>query len=364
MPRNCHRVAREGSARGPDNSSPKVLDPTASLRTPRNLAKGRRDGRRTPRRGRGRELLRGRPRPQPAETGSCRSETCQSSRTAGTGRQGRRIQGWRGIRRLGRELHDAGPGQPRGARRFLPNQSGWPLFFALTFLLFRGERVPKICERRDRHTSHFKEASVPDATSPRHRACCDCHEARAGIVALMSCCLVRLSSGGLGPPDEVALPPPACTQRIACRGAALASRPDPLTLSGDDRGAARLCYLLCSTELPFHIQNLSVVHATQTTGPADDLPKSHPLKTSPPLAPAFPFALQLHHCSVAFQMRGARFLQSEELRRVWSRLLICYDPTTVAFLRSQNTTVQVCLHTATHLSGSQIIFKSFLNCGR
>ena len=89
--------------------------------------------------------------------------------------------------------------------------------------------------------------------NPRHRARCDRHEARAGIVALISCCLVRPSAGGLGPlgeivtaqqwrfgpPDEIALSSSLCTQRSICRGAALASRLDPLTLSGDTRGSSK-----------------------------------------------------------------------------------------------------------------------------
>ena len=40
--------------------------------------------------------------------------------------------------------------------------------------------------------------------SPRLRARCKRHEARAGIVALQSCCLVQPSNGGLGPPGETA----------------------------------------------------------------------------------------------------------------------------------------------------------------
>ena len=39
--------------------------------------------------------------------------------------------------------------------------------------------------------------------------------------------LSRLSNGGLGPPDEIALSSSLCTQRSICRGAALASRLDP-----------------------------------------------------------------------------------------------------------------------------------------
>ena len=90
------------------------------------------------------------------------------------------------------------------------------------------------------------------------------------------------------PPDEIALSSSACTQRSIRCGAALASRLDPLT---------KLSSLLCSTEHLFQIQNPSVVHATQATGPADDITQRHPRKTSP-LASAFPLALQLHHRSL------------------------------------------------------------------
>ena len=57
----------------------------------------------------------------------------------------------------------------------------------------------------------------------------------------MSCCLVRLSSGGLGLPDEI-VPLPACTQRRIRRGAALASRLDPPALSGDKRGRSKALF--------------------------------------------------------------------------------------------------------------------------
>ena len=68
--------------------------------------------------------------------------------------------------------------------------------------------------------------------------------ARAGIVALISCCLVRLSSGGLGPPDEtVSLTHPGCTQQSICRGAAVASRLVPLAFSGDKRGRTKGLFL-------------------------------------------------------------------------------------------------------------------------
>ena len=58
----------------------------------------------------------------------------------------------------------------------------------------------------------------------------------APLCALFSCCLVRLSIGGSGPPDETVLSSPACTRRISRRGAAFARLLDPLLVSGDLRG--------------------------------------------------------------------------------------------------------------------------------
>ena len=53
--------------------------------------------------------------------------------------------------------------------------------------------------------------------------------------------VVRLTTGGLGPPREnVALP--ACTQRRICCGAALASHQDPLCFSGDKRGRCKALF--------------------------------------------------------------------------------------------------------------------------
>ena len=75
-----------------------------------------------------------------------------------------------------------------------------------------------------------------------HRARCDRHEARAGIVASISCCLVWLSNGGLGPLDEVALITllkRSLSHLQRARSEVFAVVPlqraalDPLTLSGD-----------------------------------------------------------------------------------------------------------------------------------
>ena len=80
---------------------------------------------------------------------------------------------------------------------------------------------------------------TPQGGAARHRARCVRHEAPAGIVAFISCCLVRLSKGGLGPPDDIALSLLACTPRSLCRCAALASRLDPLALSVNKRGRTK-----------------------------------------------------------------------------------------------------------------------------
>ena len=108
-------------------------------------------------------------------------------------------------------------------------QSGWPVFFAL---------MSSFPEKQ----SHApRRRRIPMPSGPRHNVRCNRHVARAGNVALISCCLVRLSNGGLGPPgDTVSLP--ACTQRSIRRGAALASRRDPLAFSGDKRGRSKALF--------------------------------------------------------------------------------------------------------------------------
>ena len=145
-----------------------------------------------------------------------------------------------------RDLHDAGPARLRDrARQFPPNQGVWPEFFALILFLSRETESTKfaseeIATARSRHTSRRRRIPMP--ASPRRRARCKIHEAGAMIVALMSCYLVRLGNGGLSPPGEIALSLPACTQRSICRGAAFASRLDPLACSGDTRGRSKALF--------------------------------------------------------------------------------------------------------------------------
>ena len=131
------------------------------------------------------------------------------------------------------------------------------------------------------------------------RARCTRHEARARIAAVTSCCLVRLSNGGLGPLGEI-VSLPACTQRSIRHVAAVAGRLDPLAFSGDSRGRSKALFSLCSTEQPSQIQNRSIFHETQRTGPSDEILQRQPRKTSSPLTSASPLALQLYHHSTGF----------------------------------------------------------------
>ena len=113
---------------------------------------------------------------------------------------------------------------------------------------------------------------IPTPATPRRRARCHLHEARAGIVAFISCCHARLSNGGLGHPGEI-VSLPACTQRSIRSGAALASRLDALVFSGDGRGRCKALFYA-----------LSIFHATQRIGPTDKIPPRQPPRTSSPLA--------------------------------------------------------------------------------
>ena len=120
--------------------------------------------------------------------------------------------------------------------------------------------------------------------SPRHRPRCDLHEARAGIIALISCCLVRPSTGGLDPPDETL---PACTQRR-------------IRLSMISEAGAKLCFSLYSTEQPTQIQNQSDFRATHRAGPTSKPLQSRPKKILSPLVSPSPLVLQLCRCPTGF----------------------------------------------------------------
>ena len=238
-----------------------------------------------------------------AKADSCCGEADPSNQLAGSEGQERSGQRRQGKLGPGRDLRNAGPARTRDhGRRFPPNQSGWPMFLALMSSFSRETEFTKFVSDetatvRSRHTS--KRRRIPMPASPRRRARRNRHEARAGIVALISCCRIRLSAGVLGHPGEI-ISMPACTLRSIGRGAAFASRLDPLAFSGDKRGRSKAVFLLCSTEHRSLIQNLSISHATQKSGPTDKPLPSRPQKISSPLASVCPLALQLYRCSTGF----------------------------------------------------------------
>ena len=169
-------------------------------------------------------------------------------------------------------------------------------------------------------------------------------KARARIVALVS----YGSATEVWPPDEIALSSSACTQRSIRCGAALASRLDPLT---------KLSSLLNGTSVPDpEPVSCSCDPGNWACG------RYHPETSAKDISARISFSPGAAIAPwLASWMRGARLLQSKELRRFWSRLLIlCCDPTTVAYLCSPNATLQACLHTATLLSGSQTSFNRFI----
>ena len=108
-------------------------------------------------------------------------------------------------------------------------------------------------------------------TSPRHHARCNRDEARARIVALMTCCFVRLSNGGW-----------ALLVRLShCKRA----RSEVFVVVPVWRAAwirwlsvlkSEACFSLCLTEQPSQIQNQSDFRATQKTGPTDKPLPSRP----------------------------------------------------------------------------------------
>ena len=272
--RSYHCIARDGGVRSSGSSSRGIRESGASRRgasssplwSSPKLAMGHRDGHRRPRRGQNRRI-----RMPARDTLSDLRDARVSSegqllglsdpgarpdvlavrqaiqvRQQGHGQQRRKGQRRRGKPRPDRDLHDGGPTRPRDrARQFPQYQSGWSLFFAPLSSFSRETEFTKfvsneIATARSRHAPRRRRISMP--ASPRHRAArCNRHEAPVGIVALVSCCLVRLSNGGLGPPDDI-VSLPACTRLNICCGAALASRLDPLAFTGDKRGRCKALF--------------------------------------------------------------------------------------------------------------------------
>ena len=136
--------------------------------------------------------------------------------TARTGRQGREGQRRLGELRPGRHLHECWSSSPsrslHGASRDTKTDG----------LCFLHCCPPFPRKRSSRNLSATRSPQLVPVTTPggvgsqrqaapRHHKRCNCHEVRAGTVALILCCLVQVSNGGLGPPDESA-PLPAWTQ--------------------------------------------------------------------------------------------------------------------------------------------------------
>ena len=203
------------------------------------------------------------------------------------------------------------------------------------------------------------QGGVGSRCSPRRRARCNRHEARAGIVALTPSCLVRLSNGGLGPPSEI-VSLPACTWRSICCGAASANRLTrwfPVVIS---EAAAKHCFSLCSTEHPFQIQNLSIFHATQRTWPTDKPPLSRLQKISSPRASVSLLVLQLYRYSIGFPhvWRTIFAILRTPTRLVTTPHFFAVIQTTVTRLLSQNATLHTEMHVVILLTGFQISFRS------
>ena len=177
---------------------------------------------------------------------------------------------------------------------------------------FSRNRVHEICQRRDRHSSfpsRLEAASDPAAPTPypprsTSRDCCP------------HCCLVPPSTVGLGPHGET-VPLPACMQRRIRRGAVLASRLDPLAISGDKRGRCEALFY-------------AVINGTSISGPqpvnfsCDPENWAYGQATSESTAKDHFRSYQLPRscCSctaprLASRMRDARFLPSCGPQRAW-----------------------------------------------
>ena len=101
---------------------------------------------------------------------------------------------------------------------------------------------------------------------------------------------------------------PACTQRSISRAAASASRPDPLALSGDERGCSK-AFIRCAQRNSQHRSRTSQLFLLLR---ADKVPPNRPQKTFSRLVAATPL---VDSC-----MRGARYFCSPEDADAQARL--------------------------------------------
>ena len=150
------------------------------------------------------------------------------------------------------------------------------VFFCIVVLFLHRDRVHEICvseeiaTARSRHAS--RSASDPDAWLTR---------------AIVRAVTATKHEPGLSPsfrvvsPDDIALSSSACTQRSVRRGAALASRLDPLTLSGDKRGRSKALLLAVLNGTLFLLAQVLRIKFWQVVfgfcvGPGEDLLKRLP----------------------------------------------------------------------------------------
>ena len=174
---------------------------------------------------------------------------------------------------------------------------GGPCFFALMSSFSRETEFTKfvseeIATARSRHASTRRRIPMP--ASPRHRARCNRHEARAGDCRPRTVLSRTAQHWRFGPSWWDCL-----TQRRIRRGAGSASRIRWPTVV-ISAAAAKLCFMLCSTEHWSQIQNKSDFRATQRTGPAVKPLPSRPQKRSSALVSACPLVLPLYRCSISF----------------------------------------------------------------
>ena len=202
----------------------------------------------------------------------------------------------------------------------LPAKSEWvACVFCIDFLFFRGTRGHKICQREDRHSlrpSHCKAASDPDARQAAPPAHCDRHETRAGIVALESGSALEIWAFLMK-----SLSLPMCTKQTTCRGAAPASRLDPLALRGDTRGRSKALIFAVLNGASFTDPELVMFSRNPEnlrTKYLRNNRKSHHLR--PNQIPRS--RCNCTHCSSGFLHAGRTTFANLRTRRAWSRFFI------------------------------------------
>ena len=199
--------------------------------------------------------------------------------------------------------------------------------------------VHEICWPSDRHSSspsHLKARSGPCACQ---LSCALPTKHQLGIVALISCCTVRLSPGGQGPSDKTACRTlPACALQSICRGAIQESRFDPLAFIGDTR--------------PLHRTFFAVLNGASITDPEPVHVASDPQKWAYGQSTSVRTAKHVISACISFLARAACVPLLDRLpERVAHDL--CRDTNTVACLCAKGVALQTGLRRATYLTGLQ-----------